>query len=38
MRRPLSQVGLLLGTLFLAFSLTPPLLPRPAAAQGVLSG
>ncbi|ABM60879.1 alpha/beta hydrolase [Halorhodospira halophila] len=35
---PLSTVGLLLGTLFFAFSLTPSLVPRPFAFQGVLSG
>ena len=33
-----SIVGLSLGTLFLAFSLTPSLLPRPVAFQGVVSG
>jgi uncharacterized membrane protein len=37
-RQPLSLVGLILGTLFFAFSLTPSLVPRPAVAQGVLSG
>ncbi|WP_151703075.1 alpha/beta hydrolase [Nitrincola alkalilacustris] len=31
-------VGLLLGTVFFAFSLTPSLLPRPFLIQGVLSG
>ncbi|BAU57682.1 membrane protein [Halorhodospira halochloris] len=36
--RPLSIVGILLGTLFFAFSLTPSLLPRPFAVQGVISG
>lgn len=36
--RRLSTPGLLLGTLFLAFSLTPSLLPRPFLVQGVLSG
>ncbi len=36
--RPPSLVGLILGTLFFAFSLTPSLVPRPAVAQGVLSG
>lgn len=30
--------GLLLGAVFLAFSLTPSLLPRPPMMQGVLSG
>jgi uncharacterized membrane protein len=30
--------GLLLGAVFLAFSLTPSLLPRPPLLQGVLSG
>ena len=30
--------GLLLGTLFFAFSLTPSLLPRPFHIQGVISG
>ena len=35
---PLSSVGILLGTLFFAFSLSPSLLPRPYAVQGVLSG
>ncbi|MFP4648092.1 MAG: alpha/beta hydrolase [Halorhodospira sp.] len=35
---PLSTVGLLLGTLFFAFSLTPSLVPRPFAFQGVLGG
>lgn len=38
MKAPLSLVGLLLGTLFFAFSLTPSLLPRPFLVQGVLSG
>ncbi len=33
-----SAVGLLLGTLFFAFSLTPSLLPRGFLIQGVLSG
>lgn len=33
-----STVGLLLGTLFFAFSLTPSLLPRSFAFQGVVSG
>jgi len=34
----LSIVGLLIGTLFFAFSLTPSLLPRPPVAQGLISG
>jgi uncharacterized membrane protein len=38
MRTRLSIVGLLLGTLFFAFSLTPSLLPRPFLIQGALSG
>lgn len=33
-----STVGLLLGTLLFAASLTPSLLPRPLYAQGVVSG
>jgi uncharacterized membrane protein len=33
-----SAVGLLVGTLFFAASLTPSLLPRPFVGQGVLSG
>lgn len=33
-----STIGLLVGTLFLAFSLTPSLLPRGDVVQGVLSG
>ena len=33
-----STAGLLLGTLFFAFSLTPSLLPRPFVVQGVLAG
>ncbi len=33
-----STAGLLLGTLFFAFSLTPSLLPRPFPVQGVISG
>ena len=33
-----SVVGLLVGTLFFAFSLTPSLLPRPFAVQGLLAG
>jgi uncharacterized membrane protein len=34
----LSIVGLLVGTVFFAFSLTPSLLPRPFVIQGVISG
>ena len=34
----LSIVGLLLGAMFFAFSLTPSLLPRPFLVQGALSG
>lgn len=34
----LSIVGLLVGAVFFAFSLTPSLLPRPFMVQGVLSG
>jgi uncharacterized membrane protein len=34
----LSIVGVLVGTLFLAVSLAPSLLPRPFAVQGLLSG
>ncbi|RUR57574.1 alpha/beta hydrolase [Vreelandella populi] len=33
-----SGVGLVLGTLFFAFSLTPSLVPRPLIAQGIVSG
>lgn len=36
--RHLSVTGLLVGTLFFAFSLTPSLLPRPWLVQGVISG
>ena len=36
--RQFSTVGLLAGTLFFAFSLTPSLLPRPFYAQGIISG
>lgn len=36
--RRFSTVGLLIGTLFFAFSLTPSLLPRPFVVQGVISG
>jgi len=34
----LSITGLVLGTIFFAFSLTPSLLPRPFAIQGMISG
>lgn len=34
----LSRVGLIVGTLFLAFSLTPSLVPRPVLFQGAVSG
>jgi uncharacterized membrane protein len=34
----LSIIGVLVGTLFLSASLSPSLLPRPLAMQGVLSG
>lgn len=34
----LSRVGLIVGALFLAFSLTPSLVPRPPVFQGVVSG
>jgi len=34
----LSIVGVLLGTLFLSVSLSPSLLPRPPAVQGLLAG
>ncbi|HSM28354.1 MAG TPA: alpha/beta-hydrolase N-terminal domain-containing protein, partial [Thioalkalivibrio sp.] len=34
----LSIVGLLVGAVFFAFSLTPSLLPRPFLVQGVISG
>ena len=33
-----SPIGILVGTVFLAVSLSPSLLPRPVAVQGVLSG
>lgn len=36
--RSFSAIGVLVGTLFFAFSLTPSLLPRGPAIQGVLSG
>ena len=35
---PLSTIGLLLGTLFFAFSLSPSLVPRPFAFQGTVAG
>ena len=38
MRSPLSYVGLFIGAIFFAFSLTPSLLPRPFLVQGLLSG
>lgn len=34
----LNIIGLLFGTVFFAFSLTPSLLPRPPMIQGVISG
>jgi uncharacterized membrane protein len=34
----LNIVGLLVGTVLFAFSLTPSLLPRPFFIQGILSG
>ena len=34
----LNIIGLLVGTVFFAFSLTPSLLPRPFFIQGILSG
>jgi len=37
-RASLSSPGLLVGTLFFAFSLTPSLLPRAALMQGIVSG
>ncbi len=36
--RLFSTAGLLVGTLFFAFSLTPSLLPRPFFVQGIISG
>lgn len=36
--RPLSPAGLLLGSLFLVASLTPSLIPRTTAMQGLLAG
>lgn len=38
MRERLSIVGLCLGTIFFAFSLTPSLIPRPFLIQGIISG
>jgi uncharacterized membrane protein len=38
MRSPLGYVGLFIGAIFFAFSLTPSLLPRPFLVQGLLSG
>lgn len=38
MRQSLSTAGLLVGTLFLAFSLSPSLVPRSVGFQGVVSG
>ncbi|MFP4129511.1 MAG: alpha/beta hydrolase [Halorhodospira sp.] len=35
---PLSNIGLLLGTLLFAFSLTPSLIPRPLELQGIVAG
>ncbi len=35
---PLSSIGLLLGTLLFAFSLTPSLVPRPLVFQGIIAG
>lgn len=36
--RQFCTTGLLLGTLFFAFSLTPSLIPRPSVIQGIISG
>lgn len=33
-----SVIGLLVGTVFFAFSLTPSLVPRPPVTQGIISG
>lgn len=33
-----SHIGLFVGTIFFAFSMTPSLLPRPAILQGLLAG
>lgn len=38
LRRFFSTTGLLVGTLFFALSLSPTLVPRPDAIQGVISG
>jgi len=38
MKAPLNYVGLFIGAIFFAFSLTPSLLPRPFLVQGLLSG
>ncbi len=38
MKTHLSMVGMLFGTAFFAFSLTPSLLPRTFALQGIFSG
>ena len=38
MLRRYSLLGLMLGTLFLVLSLTPSLLPRSYALQGLISG
>lgn len=38
MLRRMSAAGLLLGTLFFAFSLTPSLLPRSFQVQGIIAG
>lgn len=38
LKERLSITGLVLGTIFFAFSLTPSLLPRPFAIQGIISG
>jgi uncharacterized membrane protein len=38
MTAPLSYLGLFIGAIFFAFSLTPSLLPRPFLVQGLLSG
>ena len=37
-KAPLSIAGVLMGTVFFVFSLTPSLLPRPFSLQGVVSG
>jgi uncharacterized membrane protein len=38
MTAPLNYLGLVIGAIFFAFSLTPSLLPRPFVVQGLLSG